>query len=234
MGTVSPKTEGISLLAQTAFVLGAAVLVYSFVSVAKEGELRRRCTPLCALGPEYAAADRTVPSFSLTGLLGETISMESLRGKVVVLNLWSTTCPPCLKEMPMLAELTHVLKDRNDAVVVTITADESIDEIRSTLKSILKGDPPFPVLMDRESKVVAGKFGTRLFPETWLIDKRGVIRARFDHAADWSNPVVVELIDQLRNGSYCPVRVELESAGQEARRRYTGEAASFCEKLSSD
>ena len=54
----------------------------------------------------------------------------------------------------------------------------------------------------------AGKFGTHLFPETWVIDKRGVIRARFDGQRRWSDPTFVELVDQVRRNGYCEVAVK--------------------------
>ncbi len=197
----------VTIAAYMAFVLVAGVLVYSFVASARESELRRRCAPTCLLGPDYAGNDRTMPSFSLPNMKGTPVSADAYRGKVIVLNLWTKTCGPCLEEMPALVELTQVLRDRKDVVVVTISTDEGPDDVRGTLKSILREDPPFEILFDPDSKIVGGKFGTRLFPETWLIDKRGVIRARFDGARAWNNPAVVELVDQIRNNGYCPISI---------------------------
>jgi hypothetical protein len=45
---------------------------------------------------------------------------------------------------------------------------------------------------------VAGRYGTRLFPETWIIDGDGVIRARFDRTLEWSSPVFVQYVTSLR------------------------------------
>ncbi|HEY8077370.1 MAG TPA: redoxin domain-containing protein, partial [Labilithrix sp.] len=97
-------------IAMIGFVLLAAVFVYSFVSVAKEGETRRRCGPTCLLRPNYAGYDRKVPSFSLKDTRGHTVSLESYRGKVVVLNFWTKTCGPCMEEMPEIADLARILK----------------------------------------------------------------------------------------------------------------------------
>ncbi len=199
----SPLVPAVQFL----FVACAAVIVYSFVSVAREGETRRRCSSLCLLHPNYAGADRRVPAFTLTDMNGKTVSSDGLRGKVVVLNFWTKTCGPCLEEMPEIVELTKILKDRPDVAVVTVSTDDGPNDVRDTLKSVLREDPPFTILFDPDSKVVGAKFGTHLFPETWLIDKRGVIRARFDGAREWSNSAVVELVDELREGVYCPVTV---------------------------
>jgi peroxiredoxin len=206
---------------QLAFVLVAAVAVYSFVTVVKEAEHRRACTPECLVHPDYAGADRLAPDFTLKDMKGRDVKLSDLRGKVVVLNFWTKNCGPCLKEMPSLAELTHMLADRKDVVVLAVSTDEGPADVKDTLKSVLREEPPFAVLFDPDGDgVVMGKFGTRLFPETWLIDKRGVVRARFDGGRDWANPAVVELVDQLREGTYCPLSVDkkLDKEGVEAER----------------
>src|SRR5215472_8401012 len=208
---------------QLAFVLGAAFFVYTFVSAAREGEARRRCGSLCLLHPDYAGADRRVPSFSLSDMRGRTVTSDGLRGKVVVLNFWTKTCGPCLQEMPEIVELTKILRDRSDVAVVTVSTDEGPDSVKDTLKAVLKEEPPFPILFDPDSNIVGGKFGTHLFPETWILDKRGVIRARFDGPREWSNAAVVELVDELRADVYCPVRVR--------EGKPEGEAAAICRSL---
>ena len=61
----------VTLVAYLVFVLAASAIVYSFVSVAREGETRRRCTPVCLLKPEYAGANRRAPDFTLKDLEGK-------------------------------------------------------------------------------------------------------------------------------------------------------------------
>ena len=51
---------------------------------------------------------------------------------------------------------------------------------------------------DVQGAIVNGKFGTKLFPETWIIDADGIIRLRFDGALDWSDPVALDLIRAYR------------------------------------
>jgi peroxiredoxin len=211
------------VVAQVAFVIVAALLVYGFVGVTKEGELRRVCSAPCYLHPDYLGANRLAPNFTLKDLRGQTVTLESLRGKVVVLNFWTKTCGPCLEEMPQLAELAQILKDRPDVAVVTVSTDDGPEDVKPTLQTVLRAEPPFQVLFDPDSKTVAGKYGTHLFPETWLIDPRGVIRARFDGARDWTNPLVVNFIDSLRAGDYCPVSIEGKTL--------EGKAGRICEEM---
>lgn len=211
-------------VAHLAFVVAAAIGVYSFVSVAKEGELRRRCTPTCILRPNYAGYEKKVPSFTLKDTRGHDVSLDSYRGKVVVLNFWTKTCQPCMEEMPEIADLSRILRPMKDVAVVTISTDETAEEATSTLKAILKEEAPFAVLMDPELTVVRDRFGTSLYPETWIIDKDGVIRARFDGAREWSNATVVELVNQIRGGGYCPA--------QARDGKFVGDSVRLCDGMS--
>lgn len=210
-------------IAHFLFVAIAAVGVYSFVSVAKEGETRRRCGPTCLLRPNYAGFEKKAPNFTLKDTKGHDVSLESYRGKVVVLNFWTKTCGPCMEEMPEIADLARILKPKGDVEVVTISTDETGQEATDTLKALLREEPPFPVLMDPDLKVVRDRFGTSLNPETWIIDKNGVIRARFDGAREWSNSAVVQLVDQIRGGGFCPVQAK--------DGRFVGESVRLCEAI---
>lgn len=212
-----------AIVAQVAFVVVASLFVYGFVSVTKDGEARRVCSAPCLLRPDYMAAERRAPNFVLKDLRGNTVTLESLRGKVVVLNFWSKTCGPCLEEMPDLAELTKIMRDRPDVAILAVSVDEGPDEVNPTLKTVLREEPPFAVLFDPDSKVVGDKYGTRLYPETWFIDKRGVIRARFDGAREWNSPLMVNYIDALRAGDYCDVKIDRHTLG--------GRAGKICDEM---
>ena len=208
-----------SYVAYGAFVLLAAVLVYSFVTVAREGESRRECSALCLAHPNYAGSTLTAPDFSLRDLHGHDVMLSSYRGKIVVLNFWASWCAPCREELPDLGELAHILAPEKDIAILAVSVDNGPDDVRDLLKTTLKEDPPFPVLFDPNGDSAVGpKFGTHQFPETWLLDKRGVVRARFDGTRPWSNPVIVEAITELRSSSYCPVEIkEGTTSGKEAK-----------------
>jgi len=205
---------------QFAFIGGAALLVFGFVTVGKDGELRRRCAPTCALAPEYVSYARKAPEFTLKDMTGKEVRLSDFRGKVVVLNFWTKTCGPCLEEFPDLVDAAKVLQKHDDVVVLGVSTDDGPDDVKDTLQSILKEPVPFPIVFDPEAKVVSKQFGTHLFPETWIIDKNGVIRARFDGAKKWSQGVFFEYVDQLRGGGFCP----MERDG----RKWKGEGAKAC------
>ena len=210
-----------AVIAQVAFIGVAALGVYTFVGAAQRDTRRAGCTALCRLGPAYAGGDRRAPDFELPDMGGKPVKLSSFRGKVVVLNFWTKTCNPCLEEMPSIAELARISRDRSDFVVLTVTTDEGPDAVRDTLKVTLEGaDPPFPVLFDPELTVVGARYGTHLFPETWIIDPDGIIRARFDGSKTWSSSLAVEVIEKLGRGS-CPMDF--------FKSKPTGQFAGLCE-----
>jgi peroxiredoxin len=209
MTTRDKKQEGLGIktatLAQLGFIAVAAISVYGFMRAAQSDQRRASCTALCSLAPAYAGRDRIAPDFELPDMNGVPVKLSSYRGKTVYLNFWTRTCNPCLEEMPNLAELAKISRHRSDFVVVTVSTDEGPDDVRDTLKVALGEDPPFPVLFDPDAKIVNGKFGTRLYPETWIIDPKGIIRARFDGPRDWSDALAIEIGEMVSRPVGCPV-----------------------------
>src|SRR5690606_33325569 len=155
--------------------------------------------------PNYAGQNRLAPDFELENLDGKKVRLSDYRGRVVVMNFWTKTCRPCLEELPSLADLAKVLGQHPELELITICTDETAKDARETLKSVLGGDPPFEVLMDPDSKVVADKYGTQLYPETWFIDPKGVIRARIDGQRDWATALTVDMAKSLASPFACDV-----------------------------
>lgn len=184
-------------------------LFYSFASSALDGHTRYAETPFrSVLGEDvyealmagretpmhYLGNNRRVPDFELQDRNGGTWRMSEHRGKVVVLNFWSITCRPCIEEMPTLEQLAHMAEEWPDVEIVAVSTDAGWDAVQT----ILPEQPRLTHLFDPDKAVVGEVFGTRLYPETWIIDGDGVIRFRYDGPLDWSNPVVIDVIDAYR------------------------------------
>jgi peroxiredoxin len=196
----------LQLAAQSGFVVLSAVVVFHFVGMLGRSEATRQCAALCTLKPDYAAVERRAPDFELPTLDGQRVRLSDFRGQTVVVNFWTRNCQPCLEEMPSLADFARKLKARDKLVFLTVNTDDTPEEARAALASVLPGPAPFPVLLDPDAQVVTGKFGTKLYPETWYIDPNGVIRARFDGPRDWSQMVAVNLAEDLLAPRQCAVR----------------------------
>ncbi len=192
-------------LAALLTLLIGAPLVFFFTRAAHDGLERHRQTPLRAvLGddryealthgeggfPHYLGDERLAPDFTLQDRNGRPWRLRDHRGKVLVINFWSITCPPCIEEMPTLETLAHVVEDWGDVEVIGISGDDEWE----AANTVLPEHSRMTHLLDPGRQVIAGKFGTRLFPETWIVDRRGVIRFRYDGALDWSNPVLLDVI----------------------------------------
>jgi thiol-disulfide isomerase/thioredoxin len=213
-------------LAQIGFIAFAAAGVYGFVAAARDGETRRACSALCALRPSYSDRNRLAPDFELPALGGGKVRLSSYRGKTVILNFWTKTCRPCLEEMPSIANLAKALREHPNVVLLTVSTDDTLEDARDTMKSVLGGDPPFIVLLDADSKVVADKYGTKLYPETWFIGPDGVIRARFDGQRDWASALTVDLAESFHG----PLRCEVNFVGGQLK----NDALGVCADLAHD
>ena len=144
--------------------------------------------------PHYLGATLLAPDFTLPEQAGGEWKLSDQRGKVVVMNFWTVTCRPCIQEMPTIELLADITKDWGDVRVVAVSTDRNWAEV----EAIIPQSSRITSLLDTERAVVTNAFGTKLFPETWIIDKNGLVRLRFDGAFDWASPVALDLIRAYR------------------------------------
>lgn len=144
--------------------------------------------------PHYLGASLLAPDFTLPERTGGEWTLSKHRGKLIVMNFWTVTCRPCIQEMPTIELLAEIVEPWGDVDVVAVSTDRSWAEV----ETIIPQNSRITSLLDADRAVVNGKYGTKLFPETWIIDKDGVIRLRFDGALDWSDPVALDLIRAYR------------------------------------
>jgi len=142
----------------------------------------------------YIGDNRTAPDFTLNDREGQPYTLSEHRGHVIVLNLWTINCGPCVEEMPKLDQLAQLVRAWGDVEVVAVSIDSGWDEVAR----IMPPRPHVNYLFDPTNSIVGPKYGSQLFPETWIIDKEGVVRMRYDGGFDWSQPVVLNLIDSYR------------------------------------
>lgn len=181
---------------------------YAFAGAIADGETRRREAPVRAMiGDEsfealrrgetteqhYLGRNRLAPDFTLSDRHGKPWKLSDQRGKVVVMNFWSITCQPCVEEMPSVEQLSRMMAQRSDVEVVAISTDAGWSQV----SPIFPPDSTLRVLFDPDKSIVKGKYGTRLYPETWIIDREGVIRMRIDGARDWGSALAVDLVESL-------------------------------------
>jgi len=124
---------------------------------------------------------------------GKKLSSADLKGKVVFLNFWASWCDPCKEEMPSMDALYKTLRTNGNFAMVTVLYRDSLTNASDYMKS--KGFA-FPVYTD-PAEASSRNFGVTGVPETYLIDKKGVVRKRVIGAADWGSAEEKALINLL-------------------------------------
>ena len=120
------------------------------------------------------------------------VTLSELRGKIVVLNFWASYCPPCVEETPSLVSLQRRLKDKG-VTVVGISWDEDSEAYHHFLKD---HNIDFLTVRDAEQKS-SRLYGTLKIPETYIIDRKGIVRRKFVSAVDWSQPEILDFLNKL-------------------------------------
>lgn len=137
--------------------------------------------------------DESAPAFTLKNLNGETVSLESLRGKVVVVDFWATWCGPCKASFPGMQIAVNKYKaDPNVAFVFVDTWENGDNKEKNAADFIKDKGYTFNVLMDNDNKVVSS-FGVSGIPTKYVVDKYGKIRFKSVGYAGSSDALVDEL-----------------------------------------
>lgn len=135
------------------------------------------------------------PDFTFRDMSHKEVSLSDYQGKVVLLNLWSITCPPCIDEVPYLEGLYQKLKDNEDFHLLTVVTNrgETEKEVRPFLQ---KHGLNFHVLIDNK-KVAWRRYKLTGWPETFLIGRDGIIVKKFIGPKEWDSPAFVSEIKKL-------------------------------------
>ncbi len=165
---------------------------------------------------ELLVVGKTAPDFALTDLNDKPRRLSDFRGKVVFLNFWATWCKPCREEMPSM-EVLHKNFEKDGLVILAV----SIDRVTTTkdIPPFIKGmNLTFPVLID--SWGLTDKPYKRMgVPETFIIDRQGVIVHRHIGYNDWARPAVEAALRKLADQGVWEGWPEGSAAGEQAPMR---------------
>ena len=149
------------------------------------------CLTACYSGTKPTRIGSPAPDFVVQDG-NQKVALHDLKGKVVVLNFWATWCPPCVEEMPSLVEMQKKLKG-TDVTVLAVSLD--VDD--AAYKKFIK-DHGVDLLTVRDPDQKSNAlYGTYKFPETFVIDKNGVLRRKFIGAVDWNDPQIAQYLTTL-------------------------------------
>jgi cytochrome c biogenesis protein CcmG/thiol:disulfide interchange protein DsbE len=145
----------------------------------------------CYSGSRPPRIGSAAPDFTVQDSQNK-ITLSQFRGKVVVLNFWATWCPPCVEEMPSLVQMQRLMKAKGVTVLAV-----SVDVDENAYRQFLK-DHKVDLLTVRDpSQKSNDLYGTFKFPETYIIDRNGIMRRKFIGPVDWTEPDVTEFLGKL-------------------------------------
>ncbi len=138
-------------------------------------------------------SDIPAPAFSFPGLDGKKVSLSDYKGKVVLVNIWATWCPPCVDEMPSMEKLYRKFKEQNFEILA-VSIDESGS--KAVAPFMKKNRLTFPALIDSDGTIKSA-YRITAIPESFIIDKQGVIVKKIVGPLDWADPQVFRFIGDL-------------------------------------
>ncbi len=142
-----------------------------------------------AEAPKVRTIGMPAPDFVLKDNKGQTWRLADLKGKVVFVNFWATWCPPCRAEMPSMQKLNQSLPaDRFQ--MLTILSNDKPEMGEKFVKLI---DFTAPVLLDPENKAYKA-YGLTGVPETYIVDKHGILREAIIGPMHWDSPEANRLL----------------------------------------
>jgi thiol-disulfide isomerase/thioredoxin len=119
-----------------------------------------------------------------------SVDLASLRGRVVVLNFWASWCAPCLEELPSLEALHHQLPQ---VVVLAVSTDD--DSV--AYQTFLQRNHVDLMTVDDAAQTSNALYGTFRYPETYIIDKNGIVRRKLIGPQEFSSAEMVEYLRRL-------------------------------------
>jgi len=143
----------------------------------------------CDRGQHPEQVDKVAPSFSISDG-SQSADLSKLRGKVVVLNFWATWCPPCIEELPSLEELQRRMPQ---VAVVAISTDEDDAAYK---RFLTEHHVDLKTVRDGQQRVNA-LYGSFRYPETYVIDRNGVLRRKFIGPQSWTSPEIMDYLSKL-------------------------------------
>ena len=143
--------------------------IYTAILVLFVSITNMNCTDDIAKSTLTQPGDK-VPNFQIETINGEILDTNKLQGKIILLNLFTTTCPICQEEFPYLQKLSEQIQDK-DFLLLSIGREHNKKELE---EFVSKKGLTFTFAADPERKIYKN-FATQYIPRTYLIDRKGII-----------------------------------------------------------
>jgi len=175
-GEAQPR-KNIQLVLTILVVLIASVVLIVFLREERDSTLKT-ARPL---QPGLEAPDFTFPDLN-----GKEVSLADYRGRVVLINIWATWCPPCRQEMPSMQRLYEKFKGENFEILAVSIDSEGREAVAPFMR---KMNLTFPALLD-PGETIRPLYGITGIPESFIIDKKGIVVEKIIGPTNWATPEV--------------------------------------------
>ena len=162
----------------------ALVLVFAYGFLAREP---------ADSGDTAPRIGKPLADFTLPDLQGRSVQLAALRGKVVFVNVWATWCPPCVEEMPTIQQLYERLHGQGLEILAV-----SLDNLGAQIvvPFMQSRRLSFPTLLDTKN-LVQRLYRTTGVPESFVVDKRGILVDKVVGPRDWIHPQIIAQFERL-------------------------------------
>jgi thiol-disulfide isomerase/thioredoxin len=180
----------------TRFAPGRFIHLSAFVAIALWGATAGAAEPpkFAGISGDFSPIDppEQIAAPNFQDKMGQPVSLDSFKGKVVVLNFWATWCPPCVAEMPALDKLQADMGGKDFTVVAVSTDREGIKKSapfyrRAGIKNLTLYNDTRGGMLDA--------FKAKALPVTIVLDREGRMIGRIEGAAQWDSPQAKALIE---------------------------------------
>jgi thiol-disulfide isomerase/thioredoxin len=185
----------------TRFALGRFVQLSAFVAIAFMGATAGAAEPpkFAGMAGDFSPIDppEQIEAPNFQDKMGQPVSLDSFKGKVVVLNFWATWCPPCIAEMPALDHLQSEMGGADFTVIAVSTDREGIKKSAPFYRRA--GIKNLALYNDTRGNLL-GAFNAKSLPITVLLDREGRVVGRIEGAAQWDSAEAKALIEHYLKG----------------------------------
>jgi peroxiredoxin len=175
-------------------MMGIATLLIPFLQVGRAASPSQPECPSCnSFGVQRFQEKKEAPAFSLKSLDGKQVSLSDFRGKPVLITFWATWCASCKEEIPLLEKFFVAKKDQLAILLIAIDGERK----RKVQQIINENKVTLPVLLLLKEKVM-DQYGVRGWvPQTFLVDREGMLVGKIVGQRDWCSPEAWSCIKEL-------------------------------------
>jgi peroxiredoxin len=138
----------------------------------------------------------SAPEFSVPAFPSGSLELKTYRQQIVVLHFWATWCPPCVEETPSLEQFAEKMRDRG-VIVLSVSVDQNQKALQDFVQ---KNHISYPVGRDPD-QALSARYGTFQFPETYILDHRGLVAEKVVGPTDWDDARIQNFVLDLARGS---------------------------------